>query len=114
MVNNIDKLKNAELLDARPVPTVTYQPMGHLIAVHQLKLARTRGGILLPTGAPLQKQHETLRALVIVVGPEVTNCKAGDVILISDSAPSEIVVHKDQVTVVLRDDCFHGIEMKVG
>jgi hypothetical protein len=96
-------------LDNRPMPQVTYRPAGHLVCGHQLKIHKI-GKIILPTGAGLQKQYDTIRVLVLAVGPEVTACKPGDIVLFADSAPCEMVIHKGHLTVMFRDDLFLALE----
>jgi co-chaperonin GroES (HSP10) len=103
-------LNGAIELDTRPFPTKTWTPAGHLCCGHQLQIVKTKGGIVLPNGRPFEKQYETSRVKIVAIGPDVTKCKVGDIVLLSDTAPAEIVTHKDQVTLLFSQDHFLGVE----
>lgn len=93
----------------KPVPKRTYTPIGCLVALHLYEVRETPGGLLMPDGTK-QDAFQTPVSLVIACGPDCKWVKPGMRVLAANNAVAQIVIHKGQKTVLLREDHLSGIE----
>ena len=88
------------------VPKKTYTPIGCLVALYMYAQGETAGGVVLPEG--VQDPSESVRCLVIAVGPDCKWVKEGDEVILGNSPPLACS-HAGQKTLLTREDNLAGI-----
>lgn len=89
----------------------TYEPVFDKLVVSVIQASNeTASGIQLPDSAV--DKFVTMRALVIAKGPDCKSAvKVGDVVLLP-GGQMEIVIHREQRTLVVAENQIWGIEIK--
>ncbi len=90
--------------------------LGKLVACQPIIKNETDGGVALAAG--MTNPLETPKGQVIGVGPDVTKCKVGDVVIVLNQVSCDVVMHgkttvpgKNRTYVVFEEDNIIGIEV---
>jgi co-chaperonin GroES (HSP10) len=71
-----------------PIP---FRPNGSAVLLKHLDITEeTRGGLVIPK--PNLAAHQTVRAQVVAVGKENTNCEVGDVVMVHQKVGNAILL----------------------
>lgn len=94
----------------RRPPTKKFTPVGNRVALHVYQHHETPGGLALPDSA--SGSWESVRALVIAVGPDVTQVKEGDLVLTAGNTHCQKVRYKGDEYIVLPENQITGVVIR--
>jgi len=105
--NKLESVSNGDGHEG-PVARKTFTPCGHLVALHVFPMPKTQAGLLLPEGT--SDPFKTTRSQVVSIGPEVTKCKVGDIVLMHVEQRSTYVYHRSVKVYLTHQDHILGVE----
>lgn len=91
----------------RTIPEKLFRPIGKCVALHVFRVEETEGGLVLPDGAG--ESYRTPVAQVVAIGPEVSQVKEGDKVLVHGSLPTARVCHKGWEYCIVEEKHILGI-----
>ena len=91
----------------RPVPDLFVPIADSIAGWFDPPPEQSSGGVVLPTGA--QHKYQTMILNVVAVGPKCEQIKAGDRVLVGNSAPGQQVIVGEHVFVVTAEAYVAGV-----